>query len=138
MKLKDLHQYQHIEIKTSINFDDTKQLIDERDDENEEVYPEEFGIRTCKTCSSIKPYRSHHCSICDRCVLKMDHHCRISIMRNDIGLICILAWINNCVGHNNQRYFLLMLLYLLVGVWIYCGLVIPLEFTDRFKVNADY
>jgi hypothetical protein len=30
--------------------------------------------RYCKKCNSIKPDRTHHCSSCNRCVLKMDHH----------------------------------------------------------------
>ena len=44
--------------------------------------------RTCKKCSFTKPRRTHHCSACRQCVLKMDHHC---------------PWLNNCVGFFNYR-----------------------------------
>lgn len=32
-------------------------------------------LKLCKKCNYSKPKRTHHCSICNACVLKMDHHC---------------------------------------------------------------
>lgn len=59
------------------------------------------AIRYCDKCEAVKPDRSHHCSVCGMCVLKMDHHC---------------PWVNNCVAFNNYKFFLLFLGYAL----IYC------------------
>ena len=54
----------------------------------------------CKKCQSYKPPRSHHCSVCNRCVLKMDHHC---------------PWINNCVGYKNMESFVRFLFFVIFG-----------------------
>jgi len=56
--------------------------------------------RKCKKCNRLKPPRAHHCSVCRKCVLKMDHHC---------------PWIGNCVGFKNYRNFCLFLLFLCFG-----------------------
>ncbi|KAJ3330136.1 Mitochondrial inner membrane protease atp23 [Blyttiomyces sp. JEL0837] len=42
-------------------------------DETTKVKEPEF--KTCYKCKLPKPDRAHHCSVCDKCVLKMDHHC---------------------------------------------------------------
>ncbi|MQM17969.1 hypothetical protein Taro_050951 [Colocasia esculenta] len=55
-----------------------------------------INLKYCDKCSSYKPPRSHHCRICRRCVMKMDHHC---------------LWINNCVGYANYKPFTIFVLY---------------------------
>ena len=55
---------------------------------------------TCLKCSITRPPRCHHCSACNRCVLQFDHHC---------------IWLNNCVGYNNYRPFILTLFFLSLG-----------------------
>ena len=44
------------------------------------VPPPESGLYpSCVHCAyNYKPPRSHHCSICRRCISKMDHHCETS------------------------------------------------------------
>jgi hypothetical protein len=63
------------------------------------LYPYDFTLfhpgQTCRTCLLPKPARSKHCTICKRCISKLDHHC---------------IFINNCVGYNNHHYFILLLL----------------------------
>mgnify|MGYP002475300665 FL=1 len=58
--------------------------------------------RYCLMCHVFKPERCHHCSACNRCVLNMDHHC---------------PWINNCVGFYNRKFFLLLLVYVLLSAY---------------------
>nr|XP_019009035.1 vacuolar protein [Kwoniella pini CBS 10737]OCF47816.1 vacuolar protein [Kwoniella pini CBS 10737] len=57
-------------------------------------------VRRCRKCDGPKPERTHHCSVCKRCVLQMDHHC---------------PWINACVGLHNQRHFVLFMAWLSTG-----------------------
>lgn len=55
----------------------------------------------CRRCDREKPPRSHHCSICNECILRMDHHC---------------PWINNCVGFRNHGHYLRFLFYVTMSM----------------------
>ena len=54
----------------------------------------------CPECKVIRSARSRHCAICNQCVERFDHHC---------------PWVNNCVGRYNQKYFVLFLIYVMLG-----------------------
>lgn len=56
----------------------------------------EGKVPMCRHCKRPKPPRSHHCSTCGVCVLKMDHHC---------------PWVNTCVGQHNQKFFIQFCVY---------------------------
>ncbi|KAK9282637.1 hypothetical protein L1049_010856 [Liquidambar formosana] len=64
--------------------------------------PKKTGVhlRNCDKCHTYKPPRAHHCRVCRRCVLRMDHHC---------------LWINNCVGYWNYKSFVILILYATIG-----------------------
>ncbi|XP_070208172.1 palmitoyltransferase ZDHHC22-like [Littorina saxatilis] len=54
----------------------------------------------CRTCQISRPPRAKHCSLCDVCVLKRDHHCFFG---------------GCCVGFHNQRYFIVFCFYTAIG-----------------------
>ena len=64
------------------------------------------NARFCNKCKVWKPDRCHHCSGCDKCILRMDHHC---------------PWFGTCIGYKNHRFFFQFLIYstiysILVGI----------------------
>ena len=89
-------------------------------------YLQEKFMRYCLKCQCIKPPRTHHCSRCGRCVLRMDHHCR---------------WVDNCVGQRNLKIFLIFVLYLsmqcLYTVVVFFDLGIQCVM-DRNNPNNDF
>ncbi|KAM5560161.1 putative protein S-acyltransferase 16 [Rosa sericea] len=77
-------------------------MPDVEDSENpiHEIKRKGGDLRFCQKCSHYKPARAHHCRVCKRCVLRMDHHC---------------IWINNCVGHANYKVFFVFVVYAVIA-----------------------
>ncbi|EPQ52473.1 zf-DHHC-domain-containing protein [Gloeophyllum trabeum ATCC 11539] len=69
-------------------------------------------ISKCRKCGLPRPERAHHCRICNRCVLKYDHHCPV------LG-------VNQCVGLHNERHFILFMVYLVVASFCYVAIGYP-------------
>lgn len=69
----------------------------------EPLNTEDYGVERyhatvtyCRKCDRNRPVRAHHCILCNKCIMRMDHHC---------------PWVGNCVGIYNYRTFVQLILY---------------------------
>jgi len=81
-----------------------------------------YAPNYCEHCQHWKPPRAHHCSICTRCVLRMDHHCPFT---------------GNCIGVRNHGHFLLMYFFAFVGLAYSLGMCGYVIFASEGATNSS-
>merc|ERR1712224_139076 len=84
---------------------------------------EQRGYKWCSTCRIVRPPRASHCSDCDNCVLRFDHHC---------------PFVNNCVGQRNYVFFMgFTTSVCCLSIWVLPCLLWYLAFAMQEKPEND-
>uniref|UniRef100_A0A7S1S2H6 Palmitoyltransferase n=1 Tax=Alexandrium catenella TaxID=2925 RepID=A0A7S1S2H6_ALECA len=74
----------------------------------------------CRDCRLWRPHRCGHCSMCGRCVLRLDHHC---------------GFMGTCVGERNFRFFAGFLIC--AGMGIACLVVLAFRYLSHLGCWSD-
>ncbi|EDO06248.1 DHHC zinc finger domain containing protein [Babesia bovis T2Bo] len=81
-------------------------------------------IKYCHTCNIYRPPRSVHCSVCDVCVHKFDHHCK---------------WLGNCIGGKNHKAFYGFLFFTFIeGLLIFSLAIARITIMSVNRIGRNY
>ena len=82
--------------------------------------PEVCKFTYCEVCRRLRPPRCEHCTNCNACILRLDHHCFFV-----------------CIGFNNQKFFILYCLYYTMACMSIAGLLSFVMVTQDVDFMAE-